>query len=168
MSGFDIEITLRDDVTIALDRAIAAAIDLTEPMGDIAGHLADTTRARFETGQSPAGVPWKPSRRVIEQGGKTLVDRGDLLGSIREDWGADYAAAGPEASGGAAIYAAIHQLGGTIRPRTKKALSFAGRLVGKVVIPKREYLGFNDENADYVVETLGDHMLKAFGTGAPA
>lgn len=169
MSGVDVEITLNQNVTVALQSAIDAAIDLRPAMRDIAGHLADTTRARFETGRGPTGVPWKPSRRAIEEGGKTLVDRGDLLGSIREDFGADYAAAGPEASGGAAIYAKIHQFGGIITPRVKKALSFAGRVMSKVVIPARPYVGFNDENADYVVDTIADHLRRAFSApGASA
>ncbi|HEU4958967.1 MAG TPA: phage virion morphogenesis protein [Sphingomonas sp.] len=173
--GFAIEIEIRDDVTAALDRAIAAAIDLTPAMKDIAGELADTTRERFETQESPAGVPWKPSRRAEEEGGRTLTLHGHLVDSIREDWGPDHAAAGPEASGPAAVYAAIHQFGGTIRPRprgfrpgarAKKALSFGGRVVAKVVIPARPYLGFNDENADYAVDTLTAHMAHAFAAGA--
>lgn len=162
MSGVDVEISLNQNVTVALQSAIDAAIDLRPAMRDIAGHLADTTRARFETSRGPTGVPWKPSGRAIEEGGKTLVDRGDLVGSIREDFGADYAAAGPEASGGAAIYAKIHQWGGTIVPRIKKALSFAGRVFAKIVIPARPYVGFNDENADYVVDTIADHLRRAF------
>ena len=152
----------------ALDRLAAAAVDLTPAMGDIDGHLADETRERFETGRGPDGVPWKPSRRVQEQGGKTLVDTGDLLASIREDWGPDYAAAGPEASGGAAVYAAIHQFGGTIVPRTAGALSFGGRIVSRVVIPARPYLGFTEADADYVVQAIGDHLVRSLGTGAAA
>lgn len=162
----DIEISIRDDVSAALARAIDAAIDLTPPMRDIAGHLADETRERFEAGRNPLGMPWKPSERAKAEGGKTLVDSGDLLSSIREDWGADYAAAGPEASGGAAVYARIHQLGGVIRAKTKKALSFSGRVVASVTIPKREYLGFTDADADYVVETIGAHLARAVGQGA--
>lgn len=158
-----LQVDVRDDVSAALARAAAAAIDLTPAMRDIAGHLADATRERFETGRSPAGMPWKPSRRAEEEGGKTLVDRGDLLSSITEDWGKDYAAAGPEASGGAAIYAAIHQFGGEIRPRTAGALSFGGRLVSRVVMPARPYLGFTDEDADYAVAALADHLQAAIG-----
>lgn len=153
-------------VVAALDRAIAAGVDLTPAMRGIAGHLADAAQERFESGSNPLGVPWKPSKRVEEHGGKTLVKSGDLVGSIRADWGADYAAAGPEASGGAAIYAAIHQLGGVIVPKVKKALHFAGRTVARVVMPKREYLGWNDESQDYAIAVLGDHIAEAFSGGA--
>ena len=161
----EISFQIEGDAAAALDRLVAAAADLTPAMGDIAGHLADETRERFETGIGPDGVPWKPSQRVLEHGGKTLVDRGDLLASIKEDWGADYAAAGPEASGGAAVYARIHQEGGTIEPRHGKALSFGGRLVARVTIPARPYLGFTDADADYVVQAIGDHLVRGLSGG---
>lgn len=162
MPGFDVEISVSQNVTVALQSAIDAAIDLTPVMGDIAGHLADTMRDRFETSTTPDGVPWVPSQRVKDHGGKTLVLSGDLMNSITEDWGADYAAAGPEASGGAAIYAKIHQTGGTIRAKAKKALSFAGRIVAAVRIPARPYAGWNDTNSAYVVDTIGDALMRAF------
>lgn len=163
MDGIDIEITVRDDVTAAFGRAIEAAVDLTPAMGDIAGHMADETRERFETQRSPLGVPWKPSRRVEEHGGETLTLHGHLRNSIEEDYGSDYAAAGVLAGGPASIYARIHQEGGEIRPKEKKALSFGGRLVGKVVIPARPFLGFTDADADYAIETLAIHLGDAFG-----
>lgn len=180
MAGIDVQIELRDDLSAALGRAIEASIDLTTPMKDIAGRLADETRERFETGRSPLGVPWKVSRRARQQNGKTLVDRGDLVGSIREDWGADFAAVGPEASAGAAIYAAIHQFGGTIKHPggtaykldEKRWASFvrnddaddkmARTGAHDIVIPARPYLGFTDADAEYAVEVLADHLAAAF------
>lgn len=166
--GFPVSFELREDVTAALDALARAGVELRTPMKDIAGHLADTTRDRFETQTSPAGVPWKKSERAIADGGQTLVDSGDLLASIAERWGDDFAEAGPEASGGGAVYAGIHQDGGTIRAKNGKALSFAGRLVASVTIPKREYVGFTDENADYAVATLAGHLARAMSAGGAA
>ncbi len=163
--GIAIDITIREDVTAAIARLVEAGGDLTPVMGDIAGHLADTTRERFETSTGPDGVPWIPSQRVKDHGGKTLVLTGDLMNSIVEHWGADFAEAGPERSGGAGVYARINQEGGTIRPKTAKALSFGGRIVASVTLPARPYLGFNDVNADYVVAAIGDHLLAAFAEG---
>lgn len=167
-AGIDVAIEIDDGLTAQLQRAIAAGIDLSPAMGDIAGHMADRSRESFETSRSPLGLPWKPSRRAIEEGGKTLVDRGDLVGSIRENWGADFAEAGPERSGGAAVYAAIHQFGGTIVPRLAQALSFAGRIVAKVVIPAREYLGWAPQDNEYAIDTIAAHLARAFGTGGEA
>lgn len=178
--GIEIDITIREDVTVAIARLVAAGGDLTPVMGDIAGHLADTTRERFETSTGPDGVPWKPSRRVLgldgsrsgfgpfQLSGKTLVLTGDLMNSIAENWGADFAEAGPERSGGAGVYALIHQEGGTIRPKKAGALSFGGRILASVTIPARPYVGFNDVNADYVVGSIGDHLLAAFAESPAA
>ncbi|KQM23128.1 virion morphogenesis protein [Sphingomonas sp. Leaf24] len=172
--GIAIDITIREDVTAAIGRLVAAGGDLSPVMGDIAGHLADTTRERFETSTDPDGVPWKPSRRVLgldgsreghgpfQLSGKTLVLSGDLMNSIVENWGKDFAEAGPEKSGGAGVYARIHQEGGTITPKNGKALSFGGRMLASVTIPARRYLGFNDTNADYVVGAIGDHLVASF------
>lgn len=163
-----IDVEISNTLSEALNRAIAGSSDLSVPMSDIAGHLASEAQLRFETGTDPAGVPWKQSERAREDGGLTLVLSGDLKSSIREDWGPDYAAAGPEASGGAAVYAAIHQFGGTIVPRIKQALAFGGRVVAQVVIPKREYLGWNQESEDYALDTLGAFISGLFGDGATA
>ncbi len=99
----DIAITIQEDVTAAMNRLAADGTDMTPAMKDIAGHLADTTRERFETETDPTGRKWIPSRRVVEHGGKTLTLTGNLGNSITEDWGPDFAAAGPERSGGAGI-----------------------------------------------------------------
>jgi phage virion morphogenesis protein len=126
--GLEIRLELEGDLASAIGSAITAATDLSPAMKEIANHLAFTTRQRFRRQAGPDGTPWKPSQRVLANPGeRTLILHGDLVTSIRADWGKDYAAAGPEASGGAAIYAAIHQFGGKIRPRSKKALSFTER-----------------------------------------
>lgn len=180
-----IDAKLTENLSAALGRAIEAAIDLTPAMRDIAGHLADETRERFETGKGPDGVPWRPSRRVLgldgsreghgpfRPDGQTLVDTGDLLASIRESWSRDEAAAGPEASGGAAIYAAIHQFGGTITPKAGRegkdghapALKVGGRYLSSVVIPARPYLGFTAADGEYATQVIADHLAKSLGSG---
>jgi len=160
--GIEIRIELEENVSAALGRAIVAGTDLTPAMQQIANRLAAATRLRFENERGPDGKPWRPSRRAIEDGGQTLTDRGDLKGSIRPDWGPDYAAAGPERSGGAAIYAAIHQFGGKITPRKGKALSFGGKLFASVTMPARPYLGFDEADRSAIVGILSDHLGDAF------
>lgn len=164
----EILIDLGETLSAALDRAIAAGEDLSVPMGDIAGELVKQTKFRFETTTDPLGVPWKPSRRAIEEQGLTLNDSGDLKSSIKENWGKDFAEAGPERSAGAGRYAAIHQFGGTIVPRFKQALSFGGRLVARVVIPARPYLGWTPDAESYAIDALGAHLARAFGQDGAA
>lgn len=164
--GIEIRIALEENASEALKRGIAAAVDLTPAMMDIANHLATSTSLRFEKEAGPGGKPWKPSRRVLENPSEqTLTERGDLRNSIRPDWGRDYAAAGPERSGGAAVYAKIHQTGGTIVPRRKKALSFGGKLFARVVIPARPYLGFDPEDPQIISEIILEHLGSAFSAG---
>lgn len=167
--GVFIDLQLEENISAALGRAIAAGADLTPAMQDIANHLAASSQLRFEREAAPDGKPWKPSKRVTDNPGeKTLSLSRDLRNSIRADWGADYAAAGPERSGGAAIYAKIHQFGGTIVPKKGKALSFGGGLFAKVVMPARPYLGFDDTDVATIGKMIGDHIGSALGGAAGA
>jgi phage virion morphogenesis protein len=163
--GINISIELGENLSQALAFAQRAAVDLSPAMQEISLNLVSTTIERFEQERGPDGVPWKPSARAIEEGGKTLQDSGALKDSIEPDFGTDFAAAGVLASGGPAIYAAIHQFGGTIRARHKKALSFAGRIVAAVRIPARPYLGFDDANRAFALEAISDHLFRAFTAG---
>lgn len=164
--GIAIEITLGDELTGALHRARQAAIDLSAPMQRIAVNLESTTTKRFEDERGPDGVPWKPSRRVLENPGeKTLQLRGHLKNSIGSRSGSDFAEAGVYASGGPAIYAKIHQFGGVIKPRTKSALSFAGQVFAAVRVPARPYLGFDEGNREEALEVIREHLAAAFDGG---
>ncbi|MBX9881265.1 MAG: phage virion morphogenesis protein [Sphingomonas sp.] len=166
--GLEFDISVDDQLGPALARAVEAAIDLTPAMGDIAGELEKEAARSFEFERSPIGVPWKPSRRAIEEGGQTLSKSGDLLGSLEANWGKDFAEAGPETSGGAGRYAAIHQFGGTIRPRQAKALRVGKRFFASVKIPARPYLGWNDTLERYAIDTLIEHIARAFRAGGEA
>jgi phage virion morphogenesis protein len=167
--GIDVRIELGEDLSQALKRAQLAAIDMTEPMQEIALHLVSTTIERFELERSPDGVPWAPTERQRDNpGAKILQLSGMLRNAIEPDWGIDYAAAGVEASGGPAIYAAIHQFGGTIVPKTKQALSFAGRIVASVTLPARPYLGFDDVNRGFSLDAIREHLYRAFISGGAA
>lgn len=163
--GLTIRIELEGDLGAHLGRLIAAGADLTPAMKEIAVHLETATRRRFETESGPDGKPWKPSQRVIEQGGQTLSLTGDLKSSIGSAFGRDFAEAGPERSFGAAVYAAIHQFGGRIAAKNKKALSFGGRMVAAVTMPARPYVGFGPSDPDAFSDILRDHFRGAFVGG---
>ena len=164
----EIRIELEENVSAALRRGIEAGLDLTPAMKEIANHLQTATQLRFEREQGPGGTPWRPSRRAIEDGGQTLTLSGDLRSSIGTASGKDYAAAGPERSFGAAVYAAIHQFGGEIRPRAKRALSFGGGVFALVRMPARPYLGIDDQDRAAIGDILGGFLRQAFAGGAEA
>ena len=64
-------------------------------------------------------------------------------------------------------YAAIHQYGGTIRPKNAKRLMFkvGGKTVmtQSVTIPARPFIGFSEEDRQEAQQILLDHIRKAFG-----
>lgn len=110
---------------------------------DAAGALIESqTRRRISDEKtSPDGEAWKANA----EGNPILVKSGHLLASIHQRTGPDEVRVG---SG--LVYSAIHQYGGTIKPKNASALHFnvGGRhvMAKQVTIPARPYLGFSAEN----------------------
>lgn len=168
MSTIDIRIELDDTLTPALHRAVLAGTNMTPAMAEISEVLVEGAQGRFDTQIGPDGVPWKKSQRAIESGDNppTLTLTGQLKRQIVPDYGRDFAAAGVVRSAGPGKYARIHQLGGTIRPRKGKALSFGGRLFAKVVMPARPYLGFGEGERTETIAILRRHLGSALEADA--
>ena len=81
---------------------------------EIAGGILEaSTRRRFDEGKGPSGIPWPISRRAQRDGGKTLVDTGGLLGSIRYAVTPGRLEIGVDALTESAKHAASHQFGVT-------------------------------------------------------
>ena len=63
------------------------------------------------------------------------------------------------------VYAAVHQFGGTIRPRAAPRLAFrlGQRLVfaGTVTIPARPFLGISDDDRATILEGFEDFAARA-------
>jgi phage virion morphogenesis protein len=157
MSGASIDIPGHDATLQALG-AIAARAQNQQPMWDAIGmSLVVSTQHRFETGKSPSGSPWPPSIRVRHEGGRTLVLSGRLMQSVTY-----VASAHGVEVGTNAIYAAIHQFGGTIVPVSKPALAF--RLLGKfvrvqkVTIPARPFLGLDHDDEAEILQIATDYV----------
>ncbi len=117
-----------------------------------------STEQRFISSRSPDGPKWAP----IQRAGQVLRDSGRLYKSLSwkatphsAEWGTNV------------IYAAIHQFGGIIKPRSAKRLVFKG-LRGmvsamKVEIKARPYLGINREDRDEFEALIQDWMRRPFG-----
>lgn len=164
MSGIKLLIGIDDRrINEVLSRLIATGQDLEPVMEDIATYGESSTRGRFNQSVDPDGKPWKPSQRVQERGGKTLIDHGHLLDSIVSNAGSDFAE-----WGSSSIYAAIHQVGGEIRPKNKPYLAFklpdgSFRRVKKVTIPARPFLGISDEDEGNIVDLIVQNINAAIG-----
>lgn len=143
----------------ALDRLIGLGQSPREVMQEISEKGESSTRDRFNKTQSaPDGTPWKPSGRVQERGGKTLLWHNHLVNSITADYGDDFAEWGTNST-----YAAIHQFGGEIRPTSAKALVFKapdGSFVRakKVTIPARPFLGINADDEENILDIINQHL----------
>ncbi|MFN7000266.1 phage virion morphogenesis protein [Thermaurantiacus tibetensis] len=146
------------ELTAAIDRALRSAVDFTPAMEAIAGVMEEAVRDRFADGQAPSGAPWLPSRRAREEGGRTLVDTRRLLESITQRATATSAEVGTNI-----IYAAIHQFGGTIRPRRGRALKTPAGPRRAVSMPARPFLGFGAVERQEIPQILARHIARALG-----
>lgn len=160
--GYTIELDSAElDAMIA--RAINEARDMRRPMGEIAGEWHDHVRERFDQEKDPLGVPWAKRRDNVDPERKVLHLTGALENQVVPDFGSDYAQVGLLPTGGPGIYGRIHNEGGVIRPKEKAALSFGGRVVAQVVMPKRQFLGFGPAEQATVEDVLGNWLRGLFG-----
>lgn len=99
---------------------------------------------------SPDGAAWPPNRT----GTSILVRDGHLRDSIHHVVEGEHAVRW----GSGLIYAAIHQVGGTIRPVNARKLVFQGVdglvFADQVTIPARPYLGISPANAVQIERRL--------------
>lgn len=161
----DIVFTFDDELLPAIERALLALADFTPAMDEISELMARQVGQRFNSGEAPDGTPWKPSQRALEDGGKTLIDTRPLLNSITRDHDSFSAVVGTNIH-----YAAIHQAGGTIRPRPdggKKALNTPFGPRASVTMPARPFLGFGADDARDINDIIANHLRNAFAGGQP-
>jgi phage gpG-like protein len=124
--------------------------------------LVEEVNLRFEEGKDVWGVKWaplSPAYAAVKRGPGILRESRMLQRSIT------YQVLGPGrvAVGSSRVYAAIHQFGGTIKPKNGKVLVFhIGRQVvhaRSVTIPQRPYLGFGPNDRRALLGVL-DSLLK--------
>lgn len=125
------------------------------------------TLERFDDQEDPEGKPWPVSIRVQNEGGQTLSKTGALATSIKVRATSQGVAVGTNL-----VYARIHQKGGTLKARTivaKNAKALKMVIGGKVIyrkkarippvqMPKREYMGINEEGLKAIVEIMEDQV----------
>lgn len=149
---------------------LAKVIDRPEPvLRAIGTGLVEVTQGRFESGKDPQGKSWQglnAAYGATKRGPGILREsamRGGLMSSITFQTSSDTVQVGTNK-----VYAAIHQFGGTIKPKTGDRLVFriGGQTVfaRSVTIPARPYLGIGPEDEDMildVVEGALDRRLKS-------
>jgi phage virion morphogenesis protein len=183
MTGVGIRV---DDAVVmaAFGQIEAGLVDMLPAFDAIGASLVGSTVHRFETETGPDGNPWPPSLRALKEGGQTLTETARLRQSITHLASADGAEVGTNV-----VYAAIHQLGGTIKreartqtiyrkydekldellPRfVKRSKSnFAtDHAVGahEIEMPARPFLGIDDADQVEIGAILIDHFTLSAGT----
>lgn len=141
-------------------RGLLAGIENPVPLLERFGEYGlRTTRERFKTQKAPDGTTWealqpwyqKEKRRNKSRiltlngylrGGMTW----QLVGNRTVEWCSNLP------------YAAVHQEGATIEPRTAKVLMFRGHVANSVTIPARPYLGLSETDEKELVEITLDWL----------
>lgn len=171
MAGVDLAITAPS--IAPLERMLVGLVERTgdiSPLMERFGTVLETsTIERFSTERGPDGVKWLPSFKqragaVGEAGplksGKTLTASGRLKLSIRYVASTDRVEIGTNA-----VYGRIHQLGGTIVPRSAPALVFSLPGIGlvhatRVIIPARPYLGVSVDDREELEAQAHDYLTE--------
>lgn len=186
MAGARLEISIKDGgLGQALERALSQLGDLRPVLEASAGVIETNINDRFETGRGPGGIPWPPSNRIRSEAvpsgkqrrsygplrpeGKTLIQSGSLRESIGHEVREKEVVVGTTrpGPGDSHRYAAVHQFGATIVPRTAAALVFTGADGGlvfaqSVTIPARPFIGFDDQDVADLTDLWEDAMKEPF------
>lgn len=117
MSAVNFTITVDDgEVRQALAAMANAAADMEPAWDDVGSLLVAQSMHQFETQSGPDGAKWTPlAASTLRRRGRSgtpaiLQDKGHLRQSVRSAASSDGVIVGSDR-----VYAAIHQLGGTIR-----------------------------------------------------
>lgn len=169
--GISITVTINAaQVRQAFNRLTLLMSDTTPVMRAIGTGLIAGTHDRFQMGVSPEGAPWKkltPQYAMTKRGAGILRESamaGGLMGSIAMEAGRDQVAVGSNK-----IYAAVHQFGATITPKSGQYLVFwmGGRLIKarSVTIPERPYLGVSSDDQVMIGDVVTGFLSRALGQG---
>ncbi|SOC83112.1 phage virion morphogenesis (putative tail completion) protein [Ensifer adhaerens] len=157
MSGVSISVTVVDaQVRRGFDQ-LAVHMGNTQPvMAAIGTAVVSSTHMRFVTQTDPDGMAWRALNTEYakdKRNTRILTESGRLRDSISDRAGRDEVTIGTNL-----IYAAIHQLGGTIVPVRATHLVFriGGHLVQvlSVTLPARPFLGISEQDEAEIAEIV--------------
>lgn len=171
MAGADFSVRVDGHDVLEKRLAVAAAgVGDLSPLMDTIGTILETDAHDNFIGQhSPDGVPWPPSIRVLEHGGKTLQLSRRLFQSLTHRSGRDFAEVGTNVA-----YANRHQQGfngaeqvashkRTMREVFGVQLAepievMVGAFTRQANTPKREFLGLSAGAREDIEAAVADHV----------
>lgn len=157
-----------------IDWAMEQLRDLTDLMDQIGRVLVAGANERIAvSNETPDGQPWAPSKRVREEGGKTLLLSSRLRESIKAQPASDHVVVGTNVP-----YAGVHQRGakqgefgtrsGWTRPSAKRPTSqFFLMHMPWGDITARPFIGVSEAERQDIEELTILHVTRALGGGAP-
>jgi phage virion morphogenesis protein len=147
-----------DAVKKLLAGASLNSADRARLLGSIGVEMEARTRERFDTKKSPDGDSWKAlaQKTAAYYAGKGWSARSILTGegTLRDSVTSEVKGGAWSVLAGATMeYAAVHQFGAEIKPKSAKALFVPGYgMLRKVTIPARPYIGVSAEDAKAIEE----------------
>lgn len=159
MAGASVSITAEiadHGVDRAFTRLVGVMSDTTPVMAAIGTGVVGSTHRRFVRQTAPGGEAWAPLHpeyKPLKRTSRILTESGRLRDSINSRPGRDEVRVGTNV-----IYAAVHQSGATIEPKSSSHLIFrlaSGVTFAKsVTIPARPFLGIDDEDEAMIAEIV--------------
>lgn len=168
MAGATISITteVHDKAVLRAFGKLAGAMgDTTPVMAAIGTGIVSSTHRRFVSQTDPDGDAWaalNPEYARTKRNTRILTESGRLRDSINARPGRDEVRVGTNT-----IYAAAHQFGATIKPKTASHLAFrlGDRLIKakSVTLPARPFLGISAEDRTMIAEVVMGFLRRVFG-----
>ena len=169
-----LQLEIKDgEVSRLLESLEKRTSDWTPVMREIGEIIRESVMKNFREGKSPEGEEWKPSKRALGQGGKTLIDTAILRNSIHVVAGKDHVIVGTPVE-----YAGVHQFGaqagsfGVVsvivkahlrKSRKGKECSVREHSRRQALpwgdISARPFMGIRDEDWPDIREALLDHVM---------
>lgn len=161
MSGVQISVTIVDKEVQRGFEQLVGLMQHTRPvMAAIGTGLVASTHMRFITQTDPEGKAWQALNTEYakdKRNTRILTESGRLRNSINSRPSDHNVLVGTNV-----IYAAIHQFGGTIKPKNASHLFFriGGSLVvaDSVTLPARPFLGISEQDEAMVSEIVFDFV----------
>jgi phage virion morphogenesis protein len=136
-----------------LAKAALSSEDRARLLGGIGVEMEAQTQERFDTQQSPEGASWKAlAQKTLDYyASKGLLGARSILvgeGYLRDSITSEVTGGAWAVLVGATMeYAAVHQFGAEIKPKSAKALFVPGYgYLMKATIPARPYLGVSADD----------------------
>jgi phage virion morphogenesis protein len=154
------------EIQEGLQRVLDAAGDLAPVLKNIGEYEMEATKDRFRTERDPDGKPWESLNalyKTTKKGPRILTGQTRSLSEIIYQLASQTSVE----VGSNVVYARIHNEGGTIKPKNATALVFSmgGQTfkVKSVRMPRRAFLGINEEDRREIEAIIRDHFEDAIG-----